>query len=70
MLIIVVRYVYILKLNIIREKSIQQNWNIDMSECVRIWKNGCIIRGDILDYIQKEYQTDPELYSLLYSPFL
>lgn len=61
--------IYSQGLNIIREKSIQQNWNIDLSECVRIWKNGCIIRGDILDYIQKEYKTDPELYSLLYSPF-
>jgi len=56
--------IYAQGMDIIQQKSNEQNWDIDIRECVRVWKNGCIIRGNILDTIQKEGKVP-----LLASPF-
>ena len=31
-------------MNLIREAAKQLGWNVDLGECARIWKGGCIIR--------------------------
>lgn len=31
--------------NIIRSKSLEQGWDIDLGGLARIWKGGCIIRA-------------------------
>jgi len=43
-------------MNIIKEASEQFEWNIDLSECARIWKGGCIIRAAFLDKIRIAYK--------------
>lgn len=55
-------------LNLIREAGVQMGWNIDLGECARIWKGGCIIRAAFLDRIKHAYAKDPTLISLLVDP--
>ena len=55
-------------MNIIKAKSLEQEWDIPMGELARIWKGGCIIRAGFLDQIKQAYQTNPELKNLLMDP--
>jgi len=52
-------------MNLIRAKSNEQGWNLDLGEMARIWKGGCIIRARFLDRIKKAYDRDADLPSLL-----
>jgi 6-phosphogluconate dehydrogenase len=52
-------------LNLIREAAKQLNWTVDLGECARIWKGGCIIRAKFLDRIKRAYDRNPNLASLL-----
>ena len=54
--------------NIIRAKSAEKGWNIDLGGLARIWKGGCIIRAGFLDRIKQAYQRNPELANLLVDP--
>ena len=54
--------------NIIKFKSAEKNWGVDLGSLARIWKGGCIIRAGFLDRIKKAYQRDPELSNLLVDP--
>lgn len=53
---------------LIRAASDQMHWNIDVCECARIWKGGCIIRAAFLGRIQAAYQRDQHLPNLLVDP--
>lgn len=55
-------------MNIIKAKSEEKGWNIDLGGLARIWKGGCIIRAGFLDRIKQAYQRDPKLASLLVDP--
>ncbi|RLN47561.1 hypothetical protein BBJ29_008832 [Phytophthora kernoviae] len=55
-------------LNLIREAGVQMGWNVDLGECARIWKGGCIIRAKFLDRIKSAYTKDVSLISLLVDP--
>ena len=48
--------------------SAEYNYNLDLSECSRIWKGGCIIRAGFLDKIKKAYIDNPALPNLLLAP--
>ena len=52
-------------MNLIRAKSNEQGWNLNLGEMARIWKGGCIIRAGFLDRIKNAYDKDPNLASLL-----
>jgi len=52
-------------MNLIREANRENNWGINLGECARIWKGGCIIRAKFLDNIKQAYDRDPTLPSLL-----
>ncbi|PSC67084.1 5 -3 exoribonuclease 1, partial [Micractinium conductrix] len=54
--------------NIIRSKSQEQAWDIDLGSLARIWKGGCIIRAGFLDRIKQAYLRDPALPNLLVDP--
>ena len=54
--------------NIIRAKSMEKNWGVDLGSLARIWKGGCIIRAGFLDRIKLAYQRNPELPNLLVDP--
>jgi 6-phosphogluconate dehydrogenase len=47
---------------------LQMNWNIDLGECARIWKGGCIIRAAFLGRIQDAYTRNPKLANLMVDP--
>ncbi|KAH7287808.1 hypothetical protein KP509_32G075900 [Ceratopteris richardii] len=55
-------------MNIIRTKSIEKGWNLNLGEISRIWKGGCIIRAVFLDRIKSAYDRNPKLASLLIDP--
>jgi len=52
-------------MNLIRAKSDEQGWNLNLGELARIWKGGCIIRAAFLNRIKQAYDRNPELSSLL-----
>jgi len=55
-------------LSLIGAASDQLEWGIDLGECARIWKGGCIIRSVFLDSVTKAYKRNPELASLCVDP--
>ncbi|MBD2578814.1 decarboxylating NADP(+)-dependent phosphogluconate dehydrogenase [Oscillatoria sp. FACHB-1406] len=44
------------------------NYNLNLAECARIWKGGCIIRAGFLDKIKHAFTEDPQLPNLLLAP--
>jgi 6-phosphogluconate dehydrogenase len=55
-------------MNIIREAARQNKWSVNLGECARIWKGGCIIRAKFLDRIKAAYDRNPDLANLLVDP--
>lgn len=55
-------------MNILRTKSIEKGWDLNLGELARIWKGGCIIRAIFLDRIKKAYDRNPNLANLLVDP--
>ncbi|GFR43952.1 hypothetical protein Agub_g5093, partial [Astrephomene gubernaculifera] len=55
-------------MNVIKAKSQEQRWDIDLGGLARIWKGGCIIRAQFLDRIRAAYSRNPQLPSLLVDP--
>uniref|UniRef100_A0A7S3LH01 6-phosphogluconate dehydrogenase, decarboxylating n=1 Tax=Aplanochytrium stocchinoi TaxID=215587 RepID=A0A7S3LH01_9STRA len=55
-------------MNLIREASNQYDWGVNLGECARIWKGGCIIRAKFLDRIKTAYDKDANLVNLLIDP--
>jgi 6-phosphogluconate dehydrogenase len=52
-------------MNLLRAKSVEKGWGLDLGELARIWKGGCIIRAVFLDRIKKAYKRNPNLASLV-----
>lgn len=52
-------------MSLIKAGSDHYSWGINLAECARIWKGGCIIRAQLLEEIRKAYATNPELPNLL-----
>lgn len=52
-------------MNIIKAKSAEQEWGIQLGEMARIWKGGCIIRAQFLDRIKAAYDRNAALSNLL-----
>jgi 6-phosphogluconate dehydrogenase len=48
-------------MNIIKAKSSEKGWGLNLSELARIWKGGCIISVIFLDRIKKAYGRNPDL---------
>ncbi len=44
------------------------HYDLNLSECARIWKGGCIIRARFLDKIKDAFKQDPQLPNLLVAP--
>src|SRR5882672_10319114 len=52
-------------MNLIKAGSDEFGWNINLSECARIWQGGCIIRAKFLGKIKEAYLRNPSLPNLL-----
>uniref|UniRef100_A0A7C9D644 phosphogluconate dehydrogenase (NADP(+)-dependent, decarboxylating) n=1 Tax=Opuntia streptacantha TaxID=393608 RepID=A0A7C9D644_OPUST len=55
-------------MNLLRAKSIEKRWGLNLAELARIWKGGCIIRAVFLERIKRAYQRNPNLASLVVDP--
>jgi 6-phosphogluconate dehydrogenase len=44
-------------------------WDIDLGEVATIWRGGCIIRAQFLDRIKEAYADEPDLTTLLTTPY-
>ncbi len=55
--------------SLMREVSIELDWNLDYGSIAAIWRGGCIIRSVFLDKITEAYSRDPKLKNLLFDPF-
>jgi len=55
--------------SLMREVSIELDWNLDFGSIAAIWRGGCIIRSVFLDKITAAYKRDPKLKNLLFDPF-
>jgi 6-phosphogluconate dehydrogenase len=53
---------------LLRQASETFNYNLDLGECARIWKGGCIIRARFLNKIKHAFTEDPALPNLLLAP--
>ncbi len=54
--------------DLIRTGGEEFGWNINVADCARIWRDGCIIRAKLLENISQEYSADPDLVSLMAAP--
>ena len=52
-------------LGIIKAASDKNEWGVNLTECARLWKGGCIIRAKLLDDIQAALARDPNLPNLM-----
>ncbi|KAM0947720.1 putative phosphogluconate dehydrogenase (NADP(+)-dependent, decarboxylating) [Dioscorea sansibarensis] len=55
-------------MNLLRAKSQEKGWNLNLGELARIWKGGCIIRARFLDRIKKAYERNGSLSNLIVDP--
>jgi 6-phosphogluconate dehydrogenase len=55
-------------LSLIKGASDEFDWNVDLSECARLWMGGCIIRAKLLDSIQIAFSKNPALPNLMVDP--
>ena len=57
-------------LGIINAASHANNWDINLNDCARMWKGGCIIRAKLLNKIQAAVVSNPDLPNLLLDPMI
>lgn len=57
-------------LGIIKGCSDDMKWNVNLSECARMWKGGCIIRAALLQKIQDALARDHQLANLILDPVI
>ena len=50
---------------LIKAGSEANNWGVDLAECARIWRGGCIIRAKLLEAIRKAFADGKDLDNLL-----
>ncbi|MBI2810343.1 MAG: NADP-dependent phosphogluconate dehydrogenase [Candidatus Melainabacteria bacterium] len=53
---------------LIRAGSNEYKWNVDLSECARIWEGGCIIRAKLLETIKQAFKRQGDVNNLLVDP--
>jgi len=55
-------------LSLIKAASDENDWNINLAECARLWTGGCIIRAELLPKISQAMNDNPSLPNLLVDP--
>lgn len=54
---------------LLQAASKEYDYNLDLKECARIWRGGCIIRAGFLDLITDAFRKNPALPNLLVDDF-
>ncbi|CAN5404424.1 NADP-dependent phosphogluconate dehydrogenase [soil metagenome] len=52
-------------LSLLQAASKEKNYNLNLAECAKIWRGGCIIRSALLEEMRVAYTKDPALPNLL-----
>jgi 6-phosphogluconate dehydrogenase len=53
---------------LLKKASQTYGFDLNLGECARIWKGGCIIRAGFLNKIKQAFDEDPSLSNLLLAP--
>lgn len=53
---------------VLKAASDEYDYKLNLADVARIWRNGCIIRADLLDDIAKAFEEDPQLPNLMIAP--
>ncbi|HEY9626594.1 MAG TPA: decarboxylating NADP(+)-dependent phosphogluconate dehydrogenase [Coleofasciculaceae cyanobacterium] len=53
---------------LLAKASQEYGYNLNLGECARIWKGGCIIRARFLNKIKRAFDENPQLPNLLLAP--
>lgn len=56
-------------ISLIKAASDVNGWNVDLSQCAKMWKGGCIIRARLLEKIQEAFAKAPNLSNLMIDPY-
>lgn len=51
-----------------RAGSSEEKWNVNLGECAKIWRGGCIIRARLLNNITSAFERNHTLENLLVDP--
>jgi 6-phosphogluconate dehydrogenase len=54
---------------LIRAASNEHKWGVNLGDCAKVWRGGCIIRSVFLEEIRKAFAKNPGLPNLLLDPF-
>ena len=54
---------------LLKEASIENEWNINLASVAKMWRGGCIIRATFLDDIAAAFSGDEDLENLLFDEF-
>ncbi len=52
-------------MDMMQKASEDMNYNLNLADCAKIWRGGCIIRASFLEEIYEAYKTNPDLDNLL-----
>ena len=50
---------------LLKEASIENNWDLNFGDIALMWREGCIIKSVFLDNIKQAYDKNPELVNLI-----
>lgn len=54
---------------LLKQASIEHDWDLDFGHIALMWRGGCIIRAEFLDRINDAYARDPKLSNLMVDPY-
>ena len=59
------KIIYTQGMELMQKASQEMNYNLNLADCAKIWRGGCIIRAAFLEEIYEAYQNKPDLENLL-----
>jgi len=59
------KIIYAQGMELMQKASKEMNYNLNLADCAKIWRGGCIIRAAFLEEIYEAYQNKPDLGNLL-----
>jgi 6-phosphogluconate dehydrogenase len=59
------KIIYAQGMDMMQKASQEMNYDLNLADCAKIWRGGCIIRASFLEEIYEAYQNKPDLDNLL-----
>jgi 6-phosphogluconate dehydrogenase len=61
--------IYAQGFDLLKSAEVKLGWKLDYKTIATVWKAGCIIRAELLDKIEKAFESSPNLKNLLIDPY-